>query len=339
MMYYRPLVVTDPALAADALPLAGGPHGFAMVEVLSRGAPPTLMPASAVPEPWLTALTAPRAPIAGVDWSEPRLMAVLNATPDSFSDGGLAEGPAALTRAEALIGAGADILDVGGESTRPGARPVDPGTEFQRVNAVITAMAEAHPDCPISVDTRKGEVAEAAIAAGARIWNDVSALTYEPENLDRATRLGVPICLMHAQGHPETMQDNPRYDNVLLDVYDALAARIAAVEAAGIPRARLMVDPGIGFGKTLRHNVTLIQGLALFHGLGCPILLGVSRKGFIGAIGLEPDKRARAPGSIAVGLAALGQGVQILRVHDMAETKQAVRLWRALHPGAAGRQR
>ena len=168
------------------------------------------------------------------------------------------------------------------------------------------------------------------MAAGATIINDVSGFTYDPHLADVAVHAGAAVCVMHALGDPATMQDDPRYDDVLLDVYDYLAERVIALESIGIGRARIAIDPGIGFGKTVDHNLALLRGLALFHGLGCPILLGVSRKGFIGRIGQQPDAALRAPGSIAVGLAGLAQGVQILRVHDVAETVQAVRLWQAV---------
>jgi dihydropteroate synthase len=172
-------------------------------------------------------------------------------------------------------------------------------------------------------------VAQAALEAGADLVNDVAGFAFDPDLAPLCVARSAPVCLMHSQGEPETMQHDPRYDDVLLDVYDFLADRIAMLEGGGLARELIVTDPGIGFGKTREHNLALLRGLALFHGLGCPILLGVSRKGFIGAIGQEPRAEARAPGSIAVGLAGLAQGVQILRVHDVAETAQALRLWQA----------
>ena len=234
-----------------------------------------------------------------------------------------------VARARAQVEAGADILDIGGESTRPGAAEVPVADEIARTAPVIAAIRAEGITTPISIDTRKAGVAEAALKAGAEIVNDVSALTWDAELARVTAEFGAPICLMHAQGTPQTMQADPRYDDVLLDVYDFLAGQIARLEAHGIPRAEIVTDPGIGFGKTVDHNLTLLRGLALFHGLGCPILLGVSRKGFIGKIGQEPRAEARAPGSIAVGLAGFAQGVQILRVHDVSETAQALRLWQA----------
>ena len=202
--------------------------------------------------------------------------------------------------------------------------------EIARVVPVIEALRAGGFTTPISVDTRKAAVARAALAAGADLFNDVSALTYDPSSAAVAAQAQAPVCLMHAQGDPATMQADPRYDDVLLDVYDHLETRVAAAVAAGIPRDCILVDPGIGFGKTQAHNLALLRGISLFHGLGCPILLGVSRKGFIGVIGDARDAAQRAPGSIALGLDAARQGVQILRVHDVTETRQACALWRAL---------
>ncbi|MEO1918770.1 MAG: dihydropteroate synthase, partial [Paracoccaceae bacterium] len=179
-------------------------------------------------------------------------------------------------------------------------------------------------------DTRKAKVAQAALDAGAQLFNDVTALTFDPDSLATAASAGADVCIMHASGDPKTMQDKPKYDNVLLDVYDYLEARIEVCEAAGIPRSKIMIDVGIGFGKTQDHKLELLRGISLFHGLGCPILIGVSRKRIIGTIGNAPDVADRAAGSIALGLDALNQGVQMLRVHDIAETKQAVALWSAL---------
>jgi dihydropteroate synthase len=264
----------------------------------------------------------------------PRIMGILNLTPDSFSDGGLFDDPElALDRAEALIAAGAEILDIGGESTRPGAQEVPEDEEIERTAPVIAALRDMGFDAPVSIDTRKALVADAAVEAGADMFNDVSALEFDPEMAELAAITGLPICLMHAQGLPETMQDDPDYADVLLDVYDYLEERVALAEAQGIARDKIVVDPGIGFGKTLGHNLALLAGLSLFHGLGCAVLLGVSRKRFIGEIGQAPEAQARAPGTLAVTLAALGQGVQIHRVHDVADIAQGMRLWQAMTMG------
>jgi dihydropteroate synthase len=223
---------------------------------------------------------------------------------------------------------GAALLDIGGESTRPGAAEVPVAEEIARTEPVIAALRGA--GLPLSIDTRKAEVARAALAAGAAIVNDVSALTFDAGLAGVVAAAGVPLVLMHAQGTPATMQDAPVYDDVLLDVYDWLEARIAAAEAAGIARGRIVVDPGIGFGKTAAHNLALIRGLSLFHGLGCPLLLGASRKRFIGMISGEERADRRVAGSLAVALAGAAQGAQLLRVHDVAETRAALALARAI---------
>ncbi|WP_074219517.1 dihydropteroate synthase [Rhodovulum sp. ES.010] len=328
--YYRPIVQTDAARPADALPLAGGWAWFSLAEELSRDVPPRLIPARALPSDVLAALTGPRPAIAGLTVDRPRIMGILNVTPDSFSDGGRFDRlEAALEHGRAMADA-ADLIDIGGESTRPGAADVPVEDEVARTVPVIEALRVARVTAPISIDTRKAQVAEAALAAGAGMINDVAAFTYDPALAGVTARAGVPACLMHAQGDPATMQNDPRYDNVLLDVYDFLAGRVAAAEAAGISRGEIVVDPGIGFGKAVAHNVALLRGLSLFHGLGCPVLLGASRKRFVGAIGGAERADARVPGSIAVALAAIAQGVQVVRVHDVAETRQAVRLDMAL---------
>ncbi len=330
MIYFRPLVQQGAARPKGARPLAGGQLWFTHAEALRRDAPPRIVVAADIPAAALARLTGERAPVVGLDLGQPRIMGIVNVTPDSFSDGGCHNAPdAALKAALDMVGAGAEIIDIGGESTRPGAALVATSQEIARTAPVIAALRQA-VDIRVSIDTRKAAVAEAALAAGAGLVNDVSGFTFDSDLAPLCAGSDVPVCVMHSKGDPATMQDAPHYDNVLLDVYDFLEARIAALEAAGIPRARIIADPGIGFGKTLQHNLTLLRNIALFHGLGCAILLGASRKGFIGSIGNAPDARTRAPGSIAVGLAALAQGVQILRVHDVAETAQAIRLWQAV---------
>jgi dihydropteroate synthase len=228
-----------------------------------------------------------------------------------------------------MVSQGATIIDVGGESTRPGAELVPEETEISRTAPVIAAVREIS-SVPISIDTRKAAVASEALAAGASLVNDVSGFTFDPALAPLSAQADVPVCIMHAQGDPQTMQKDPKYDNVVLDVFDFIAEQVDRLEAFGIRRDQIVIDPGIGFGKTLDHNLALLKNLSLFHAIGCPILLGVSRKRFIGTIGDAPEAADRAPGSIAVGLAGLAQGVQILRVHDVAETAQAMRLWQAV---------
>ncbi|SFJ51923.1 dihydropteroate synthase [Jannaschia pohangensis] len=319
MRYLMPLPRPD----ADGPRLAAGWLRFDRVAVLTRQAAPEIVPVGRLSDADLTPLTAARPDIAGLTFDRPRIMGILNVTPDSFSDGGLFLTPeAALDRARAM--AAADLLDIGGESTRPGAEEVSPEEEAARVLPVLTALKGRK----LSIDTRKADVARAALEAGAALVNDVSAMTHDPAMAEAVARANAPICLMHSVGTPQTMQDNPAYDDVVLDVFDALAERIAAAEAAGIPRARIIADPGIGFGKTQAHNLALLRRIGLFHGLGVPILLGASRKRFIGDIGGAVTAADRMPGTLAVTLAAVAQGIQMHRVHDVAEVAQGLALWR-----------
>lgn len=259
-----------------------------------------------------------------------RVMGVLNMTPDSFSDGGsLGDVEAGLSRALAMVRAGADILDVGGESTRPGAAPVAIQDEIARIVPLIQAI-RAESDAPISVDTMKPEVARAAVAAGASIWNDVAALR-SPGSLDAAADLECQVILMHMQGEPGTMQREPRYEDVAAEVTDFLAARAEAAISAGVSRERIWLDPGIGFGKhMIRHNLPLLASLERIVALGYPVLLGVSRKAFIGALDDDAPPQARLGGSIAAALAGAAAGVAAVRVHDVREHVQALRVWHAI---------
>jgi dihydropteroate synthase len=255
-------------------------------------------------------------------------MGIVNVTPDSFSDGGLydtTEG--AITHAAGLATEGAAIVDIGGESTRPGSDVVEHNDELSRVVPVLEGLAGS--PAVISIDTRKASVAKAAAKAGAKILNDVSALTHDPAGMAVAAETGLDVVLMHAQGEPKTMQDDPTYDDVALEVFDYLEARIEVCLAAGIARARIAADPGLGFGKTLAHNLTLLANLSLFHGLGVPLLVGASRKRFIGGLGQGRNPRSREPGSHAAAIVSAAQGAQILRVHDVEGSRQALDVWRA----------
>jgi dihydropteroate synthase len=335
MMYHRPIPMSDPARPAGALALAGGWCWFDRVEVISRTAPPQIVGLGDLDAATRARLSGARPDFGGLAMDTPRIMGILNITPDSFSDGGLFLRPEAALMQARRMAAGADILDIGGESTRPGAVEVGVSDEIQRTGPVIAALCAGGLALPISIDTRKAAVAEAAFAAGARILNDVTALQFDPAMAGVAARAGAPVILMHSIATPETMQDEPQYDDVLLDVYDALARRLAEAEAAGIARGRLAVDPGIGFGKTLEHNLTLLARLSLFHNLGVPVLLGASRKSIIGTIAAEADAAKRMPGSLAVALAGVAQGMQMIRVHDVAETRQALSLWQAAMKGSS----
>ncbi len=258
----------------------------------------------------------------------PRVMGIVNVTPDSFSDGGAhADTASAIAHALALAAEGADILDVGGESTRPGASMVPVDLELARVIPVIEALARACP-LPISVDTSNPEVMRAAVAAGAGLINDVRALRADGA-LDAAAALGVPVCLMHMQGDPGSMQDAPFYDDVVAEVHGFLTQRIFACEMAGIAKKKLLVDPGFGFGKSLEHNLSLLAQLRRFTELGVPVLAGLSRKGMIGAL-TGRDAAGRVHGSVAAALVAVQNGAAIVRVHDVAATVDALKVWQAV---------
>ncbi len=331
--YLRPIAMSDPARPAGALALAGGWCWFDRVEVLTRDAAPVVVGLGDLTVEERLRLSAGRAAFGGLSMDRPRLMGILNITPDSFSDGGLFLRPEAALMQARRMAAGADIIDIGGESTRPGAVEVVAEDEVARTAPVIAALRAGGLACPVSIDTRKAAVAKAAFGAGATILNDVTALRFDPDMAGVAAKADAPVVLMHSIETPATMQDDPHYDDVLLDVYDALAERLANAEGAGIPRDRLAVDPGIGFGKTLAHNLALLSRLSLFHNLGVPVLLGASRKRFIGTISAEADAAKRMPGSLAVALAGVAQGMQMIRVHDVAETRQALSLWQAATKG------
>ncbi|MBI4184440.1 MAG: dihydropteroate synthase [Proteobacteria bacterium] len=355
-VYLRPVGLLTGAGARAAVEagaarwLAGGAVAFLALEVLVRSDDTVARRAGPLAEvvAWAGAqaaplaehvaatierLAAPRPPFAGLALDRPRLMGVVNVTPDSFSDGGDAFLAAdARARGLDLVAAGAELIDIGGESTRPGSEAVSENEELARVMPVIEGLRRepAAADAVLSIDTRRARVMRAAVDAGARVVNDVTALAGDPGSLDAVARSGAAAVLMHMRGEPRTMQENPTYAYAPLDVFDALAARVAAAEAAGIARARIAVDPGIGFGKTVAHNLEILGHLALFHGLGCALALGVSRKSFIGRLSRGEPPKGRIAGTIAANQVGLAQGAQVLRVHDVAEARQALAVWRAI---------
>jgi dihydropteroate synthase len=346
----RPTGFVDSPFGHDGkvVRLAGGLNWFSMVELLQveghRRSSAELVPVAAIEDrlddstaaQW-DALTQPRPPLQlgerTVRLDQPQVMGIVNVTPDSFSDGGqFADASAAAAAGADMAAAGAAIVDVGGESTRPGAKPVWEGDEIERAVPVVRQLAAG--GTAVSIDSRKADVMTAALEAGARLINDVSALTYDDRAAAVVAAAGVPVVLMHHKGAPETMQDDPRYDDVLVEVYQWFEDRIAAAEAAGIERDKVLIDPGFGFGKNVAHNLELMNGLALFHSLGCPIVVGASRKRTIGALSNEVSADRRLGGSIAFALKAVEQGAQLLRVHDVFETVQALRVWRGLRDQA-----
>ena len=328
--------------------LAGGLNWFAAAELIKlegqKRASTELVPVEGIEDrfdedmarQW-AALTSPRPALQlgerTIRLDQPQVMGILNVTPDSFSDGGLfADSNAAAEAGADMARDGAAIVDVGGESTRPGAKTVWEGDEIERIAPVIRQLAAG--GTAVSADTRKADVMTAALEAGARMINDVSALTYDDRSAGVIAASSAPVVLMHHKGAPETMQDNPRYDDVLVEVYLWLEERIQAAEGAGIARGKILIDPGFGFGKNVAHNLELMNGLALFHSLGCPLVVGASRKRTIGALSGEAPVDRRLGGSIAVAIKAAEQGGQILRVHDVFETVQALRIWRGLRDQA-----
>ena len=346
----RPTAFVDSPFGLDgkAARLAGGLSWFAAVELLSvegsKRVSTELVPVEGLEDrldedtaaQW-RALTRPREALQlgerTVRLDQPQVMGIVNVTPDSFSDGGQFADSASAAEAGARMAAqGAAIVDVGGESTRPGAKPVWEGDEIERIVPVIRQLAAG--GVAVSADTRKADVMTAALEAGARLINDVSALTYDDRSVEVVAGAGAPVVLMHHQESPETMQDDPRYEDVLVEVYQWLEQRIAAAEGAGIAREKILIDPGFGFGKNVGHNLELMNGLGLFHALGCPVVLGASRKRTIGALSNEAPADHRLGGSIALAIKAAEQGAQILRVHDVPETVQALKVWRGLRDQA-----
>ena len=264
----------------------------------------------------------------GIKLSKFNIFGVLNVTPDSFSDGGKYNSiKKAIKHAELMIQNGADIIDVGGESTRPKSKVIPTNTEIKRVSKVITKLNKYK----ISIDTRKSKVMSVAVKNGASIINDVSALDFDPDSLNIVTKLKKPIILNHSQGTPDVMQNNPRYQNVLLDIYDYFESKILQLTKLGFPKHYIILDPGIGFGKNLSHNLNLISNIGIFHSLGCPIMLGASRKSFIGKIMKQKDSKDRLGGTLSATVKGYNQGVQFFRVHDIKEVYEALKVQEALN--------
>jgi dihydropteroate synthase len=352
--YLRPIALADSPQTEDgeAIRLAGGlvyASRFALIErsggkIVSRRrfSVPELRAAlsglpDAVNEQWDNFQRAHPPLQCGartIRLDQPQVVGILNVTPDSFSDGGqfMDDPEVAHAHSAAMVEAGAALIDVGGESTRPGAAAVWEGDEIKRVIPAIERLAGM--GAAISIDTRRPAVMEAALAAGAHLINDVSALRHDPRSLEFAAASGAPVVLMHAPGEGEDLHGGAAYGDVVLDVFDWLAGRRDAALAAGIARDKIVLDPGIGFGKSVADNLTLLSALPLFHALGQPLLLGASRKRMIGALSNEAPAHQRLGGSLMLAVKAMEAGVQLLRVHDVAETVQAVRVWRGLRDAA-----
>jgi len=258
----------------------------------------------------------------------PNIMGILNLTPDSFSDGGeFNKKKAGLNQALTLFKAGADIVDIGGESTRPGSKPVSNKREWTRIKKILKSV---NKKIPLSLDTRKSEIMKKGIKLGVRLINDVSGLKYDSETINVLKKNKIPFVIQHAQGTPENMQNKPKYKNELLDIYDFFEEKIKLLRSKGIKHNNIIVDPGIGFGKNLKHNMNLIRSISLFHTLGFPILLGVSRKRFIKDLSGKNDTKKRIGGTVASSLYSMMQGVQILRIHDVNELMQSIKVFKQL---------
>ena len=342
-LYLNPLALTRGHAPGPSLPLAGGPLRFVALEAIlaagGRRIYDAAFPVSALAklraalpsalhgrcDVLLANLTAKRKPFEKLSFGKPLVMGILNATPDSFSDGGdFFKAGDPVFRARRLVAEGADLLDVGAESTRPGSKPVSAAEELKRLASVLADIRKLK--IPVSVDTRKSAVMKRALSAGAAIVNDVSALRYDDKSLAVIKNSGAGIVLLHAQGSPATMQKNPRYQDVVLEVFDFLEARIQHCVRAGIAKSRIFADPGFGFGKTTAHNLALLNALALFQGLGVPLVVGLSRKRFLGELTGEKDPRKRLGSSLAEAVLAASQGVQVIRCHDVAETRRALQI-------------
>ena len=331
-VYYRPIIQNDSTRPGFYLNLSNQNQWFDRFEKLERGEKPTCISADLVPRSVIRKLTSIRRSCFFEHLKTPRIMGVLNLTPDSFSDGGknfyVVD---AIKSADNMVSHCVDIIDVGGESTRPGAEQISDELELSRIESAIKAIKGKHPHCRVSVDTRKSKVMKRAIELGVDFINDVSALSFDSKSIQLLAKENVQVCLMHGGVNPKVMQENTRYEDVLLDVYDYLEDRISTAVLGGIKKENIIVDPGIGFGKTESQNIRLIQKASIFHTLGCPVLYGVSRKAFIGSISGVDKAINRFPGSIAVALELIRQGIQFIRVHDTSETKQAVTLWEAIN--------
>jgi dihydropteroate synthase len=357
-LYFRPTAFIDAPFGLDGqfARLAGGMQFFSAWEVIAvDGGVRTgkwLVPIDGI-ENFIAALTdqqatlarqtiarvtSPRAPLTlgerTIRLDQPQVMGILNMTPDSFSGGSahLDDPAAAAAMAVEMAAQGAAIIDIGGESTRPGAATVWEEDEKARVIPLIAQLANS--GLALSLDTRKAAVMSAGLAAGAHMINDVSALLFDDRALEIVAASTCPVVLMHFPGKPDDPHTHAGYSDPLIEVYDWLEDRIAAVVAAGIDRARIVADPGIGFGKDVRANLALLNGLALFHGLGVPILLGASRKRLIGALSNEAPADKRLGGSLAIAIKGIEQGAQIVRVHDVPETVQAIHIWRGMRDAA-----
>ncbi len=332
MKYFFPEINYGPFGFEKFHTIYGGTTIFNSFRVVQRNKKPRVISSSEVKKEFLNRFTSKPNPMLGLRFDAPAIMGILNVTPDSFYDGEkFFTEKQFVEKGLHLLKIGCTVLDVGGESTRPGAKEVPSTLEMERITGVIKKIKNSVPSAIISVDTRKSMVAEKALEAGASIVNDISAGSFDKRMFEVVAKYRAGICLMHSQGVPENMQNKPHYDQILLDLYDFFEGKIAEAQSKGIPREKIVIDPGIGFGKKLHHNLELINKISLFLGLGLPIMLGLSRKSFIGEIIGEREPSERLIGSVAAMLTTLNKGVNIVRVHDVKEAADAIKVWNALN--------
>ena len=331
MKYFFPEINYGPCGFEKFHTIYGGTTIFNSFRVIQRNKKPRVISSSEVKEEFLNRFISKPISRLGLSFDAPVIMGILNVTPDSFFDGEkFFTEKQFVEKGLNLLKIGCTILDIGGESTRPGAKEVPSTIEIERITGVIKTIKTSVPSAIISVDTRKSLVAEKALEAGASIVNDISAGSFDKEMFEVVAKHGAGICLMHSQGLPENMQNKPHYDQILLDLYDYFEEKIAEAQSKGIPREKIVIDPGLGFGKKLHHNLEIINKISLFLGLGLPVMVGLSRKSFIGEIIGEKEPSERLVGSVVAMLKTLSQGVNIVRVHDVKEATDAIKVWNTL---------
>ena len=325
--YFRPIINTESSYPADAIFLGSTCLWFNAVKVFERGKAPIVVSAAEIPYEIKYQLSKSQGKILGIEKPPPLLMGVMNVAPDSFSDGNANRTPCCLLKQiNKMFDEGIDIIDIGGESTRPGFTSISSSVEKDRIDKVIRLVRKNFPNLPVSIDTRKASVAEHALSLGSMMLNDVSALSFDPNSIKVAKKFESYVCIMHNSGAGKDLHKRIRGKYFLLDIFDYLRARIEFAVSSGISKSKIMIDPGIGFGKTEEQNLAILSNISLFHTLGCPILVGVSRKKFIGRITGEEKPEDRLIGSVLLAGELAKQGVQVIRVHDIKETNQVINM-------------
>ena len=323
--YYRPQVQLDAQRPPNSLLICGGKFWFDQVEVITRSGSLGYRHVKEFPPQFFDEITSRRSALGNLNFKQPIIMGIVNLTPDSFSDGGkFNTKKRGINHAIKLHKEGADLIDIGGESTRPGSKVVNKKDEWNRINEILKTVVNK---IPISLDTRKSEIMESGIKLGVKLINDVSGLSFDPKTIGVLKKYKIPFVIQHAIRTPENMQKNPKYNNELLDIYDFFEEKIKILRSKGIKHNNIILDPGIGFGKKLKHNMNLIRSISIFHSLGFPILVGNSRKRFIKDISKKNDSYTRIGGTISSSLYLMMQGVQILRIHDVNEVKQGIKVF------------